>query len=1038
MRGKTIMAKLIPGRIRNQGIAFYEAGAISIISQEETALQASVDGVVIQYSLDDEAVTCQCAFFHEKSYCEHLAAIEYFLKNDIQGQELAEELEEQSEVVEKVSERQSFGSLFLDTLQMNESSDDVFSLSAEGQQSLYSNEIWWTLRIRRLPDQRSYVIRDIKSFLNLIKKESFYQIGKHYYEPLSFGQFDDASQQLIEFLWRITPETSQEELAFLYPNHHRHLLLPSGFFEEGLSLLNQLEAFSLEVGLKTYHHIDVTYLQPDHHLFEFEVEVHQKAIELRVRESSYQAYFDNQYLFTNGHFYYLDRKQQKLVSALKTLPIAEDLAKHLYFDLDDQDKLAASLLDFALLGSVAAPKTFEQREFKPLFDFDLQDENRLVLQASLQFNDLEITSKAQLKELPFAVHYKKEARLFQLLDKEGFGLDLHSEKVLSSSDDLVQFFQTSLPKFRQLGAVKLSERLETMRVVERPKVRVERQGGLLDVSFDFTELGEEDVDQALQALFDNQAYFIAQSGKMVVFDQETQKISKSLEELRAKPIQNGHVQLDSIAAFHLSETFTSSEQVIFSQGFQDLARDLRYPEVFDIPELSIQAELRDYQLRGVQWLSMLDHYGFGGILADDMGLGKTLQTIAFLTSKLSKEGRVLILAPSSLIYNWQEEFHKFAPQIDVAVSYGLKPVRDQIIAENHQVTITSYSSFRQDFEAYQAFAYDYLILDEAQVMKNAQTKIAHYLRQFDVKNVFALSGTPIENKLLEIWSIFQIVLPGLLPSQKAFLKLDANQVSRYIKPFVLRRKKEDVLPELPDLIEITYPNELAESQKAIYLAQLRQMQEHISHSSDLEINRQKIEILSGITRLRQICDTPSLFMDYSGDSGKLDSLRELLLQIRENGHRALIFSQFRGMLDIAEKELETLGLSTYKITGSTPANQRQEMTRAFNAGSKDAFLISLKAGGVGLNLTGADTVVLIDLWWNPAVEMQAISRAHRIGQKENVEVYRLITRGTIEEKILEMQESKKNLVTTVLDGNETRANMSIEDIKEILGIGVGR
>ncbi len=286
--------------------------------------------------------------------------------------------------------------------------------------------------------------------------------------------------------------------------------------------------------------------------------------------------------------------------------------------------------------------------------------------------------------------------------------------------------------------------------------------------------------------------------------------------------------------------------------------------------------------------------------------------------------------------------------------------------------------------------------------------------------------------------IFQVVLPGLLPSQKAFLKLDANQVSCYIKPFVLRRKKEDVLPELPDLIEITYPNELAESQKAIYLAQLRQMQEHISHSSDLEINRQKIEILSGITRLRQICDTPSLFMDYSGNSGKLDSLRELLLQIRENGHRALIFSQFRGMLDIAEKELETLGLSTYKITGSTPANQRQEMTRAFNAGSKDAFLISLKAGGVGLNLTGADTVVLIDLWWNPAVEMQAISRAHRIGQKENVEVYRLITRGTIEEKILEMQESKKNLVTTVLDGNETRANMSIEDIKEILGIGVGR
>ncbi|MGT2833243.1 DEAD/DEAH box helicase [Streptococcus halotolerans] len=1032
------MAKLIPGRIRNQGIALYEAGVISIISQKGTLLQASVDGIAIQYSLNDEEVVCQCAFFREKAYCEHLAAVEHFLKNDTQGRELVEELEEGTDVAEEVTERQSFGSLFLDTLQMNDNTETAFSLGAEGQQSPYSNDIWWTLRIRRLPDQRSYVIRDIKSFLNIVKKESFYQIGKNYYEPLSFGQFDDASQQLIEFLWRLTPDTSQQDLAFLFPNHNRHLLVPSGFFEEGLLLLNQLDYFSLEVGLKTYHSIDVTYLQPEHHLFEFEVEVHQKVIELKVKEKSHQAYFDHQYLFVSGHFYYLDRKQQKLVSALKTLPIAEDLVKHLHFDLDDQDKLAASLLDFELIGKVKAPKTFQQRDFKVLFAFDWHDDNRLALQTTLQFKETEVTTRAQLKDLPFAVHYKKEADLFQLIETEGFGFDLRGEKLLLSSHDLVPFFQISLPQFRQLGAINLSDRLEAMRVVERPKVRVERKGGLLDVSFDFTQLGEEDVDRALQALFDNQTYFMAQSGKMVVFDQETQKISQALEKLRAKTFQNGHVQLNSTAAFQLSETFTNSEQVSFSQDFQNLARDLRHPEAFELPELSVKADLRDYQLRGIQWLSMLDHYGFGGILADDMGLGKTLQTIAFLTSRLSKDAHSLILAPSSLIYNWQEEFNKFAPQIDVAVSYGLKSVRDQIIANNHQVTITSYSSFRQDFKEYQGRAYDYLILDEAQVMKNAQTKIAHYLRQFDVKNVFALSGTPIENKLLEIWSIFQIVLPGLLPNQKAFLKLDANQVSRYIKPFVLRRKKEDVLPELPDLIEITYPNELAESQKAIYLAQLRQMQERINQSSDSEINRQKIEILSGITRLRQICDTPSLFMDYAGNSGKLDSLRDLLLQIKENGHRALIFSQFRGMLDIAEAELDKLGLSTYKITGSTPANQRQEMTRAFNAGSKDAFLISLKAGGVGLNLTGADTVVLIDLWWNPAVEMQAISRAHRIGQQENVEVYRLITRGTIEEKILEMQDNKRNLVTTVLDGNETRANMTIEDIKEILGIGVDR
>ena len=558
----------------------------------------------------------------------------------------------------------------------------------------------------------------------------------------------------------------------------------------------------------------------------------------------------------------------------------------------------------------------------------------------------------------------------------------------------------------------------------------------MDISFDFSTIVEDDIDDALTALFQNNSYFVSQSGQLVVFDEETQKVSHSLQELRAKHLKNGHMQLDGIAALQVSQLFEGMSSVHLSKELEELVHHLQHPETFAIKPLSVQAQVRDYQRQGIQWLSMLDHYGFGGILADDMGLGKTLQTIAFLSSQLKPDSKVLILSPSSLIYNWLDECQKFTPQLDAVVSYGLKQVRDHLIEEGHQITITSYSSFRQDFETYQAFEYDYLILDEAQVIKNAQTKIAQCLRAFNAKNCFALSGTPIENKLLEIWSIFFFFLPGLLPAKKEFLKMTAKQVSRYIKPFIMRRKKEDVLPELPNLIEMTYPNEMTDSQKAIYLAQLRQMQDQIRTASDADINRRKIEILSGITRLRQICDTPSLFMDYDGESGKLESLRTLLLQIKENGHRALIFSQFRGMLDLAKQEMDALGLTAYQMTGSTPANERQEMTRAFNNGSKDAFLISLKAGGVGLNLTGADTVVLIDLWWNPAVEMQAISRAHRIGQEDNVEVYRLITRGTIEEKILELQESKRNLVTTVLDGNESRANMSIEEIKEILGLEI--
>ena len=397
----------------------------------------------------------------------------------------------------------------------------------------------------------------------------------------------------------------------------------------------------------------------------------------------------------------------------------------------------------------------------------------------------------------------------------------------------------------------------------------------------------------------------------------------------------------------------------------------------------------------------------------------------------------MILAPSSLIYNWKEEFEKFAPQMEVEVIYGLKASRDEVIACNPQVAITSYASFRQDVEQYEKNQYQYLILDEAQVMKNSQTKIAQYLRKFDVPHTFALSGTPIENHVEELWSIFQIVLPGLFPGKKEFKQLSPETISQYVKPFIMRRKKSEVLQELPDLIEMTYKNELADDQKTIYLAQLKQMQDRILSSSEEELNRSKMEILSGLMRLRQICDTPSLFLeDYTGESGKLDSLRELLEQIKDGNQRVLIFSQFRGMLDIIEKELDALKMTSFKITGSTPANERQDMTNAFNSGQGDAFLISLKAGGVGLNLTGADTVILVDLWWNPAVEDQAIGRAHRMGQDKNVEVYRMITRGTIEEKIQELQTSKRHLVSTILDGTETRSSLSIEEIREILGISV--
>lgn len=939
------MAKLIPGRVRNEGIKLFEKGLIAISQVSETQLDTTVGQHHLIYALDDPEIMCDCDFFAQKGYCSHLAAVEYYLKNAKEGQRLLAKLEEKQESAQDQERGRSFGGLFLESLSLNENDTVRYSLTVEGEESTFGSEIWWSLRLRRLPDERSYVVRDIPAFLKLIETEGYYQIGKNYYEPLSLIQFDQASQAFLDFLGRMIPDEAKTNLTFILPNNARHLSLPYGFFEEGLRLMQDLDGFRFEWEGIEYRSFLVEDLTAEANLFSFDICVEPKMIELTVAEKNSQTFFNNRIIFYQGVFYRLNRKQQKILLGLRSLPIGSDLNKHVSFNLEEQAILAASLSDFKTMGPVKAPKAFNIKDFTPRFRFDLKGEREVVLTLAFDFDGYVVDNRYELSHLGFTSNYRNEQAIFRLMVKHGFTPDFQSSKRLNSNQELYDFFINTLPAFENAGPVLIGQELRDLRVEQSPQIQVERQGNLLEISFDFSSLDDEDVDHALEALMDRAPYFVNRSGQLIVFDEGTQRISESLRTLRARYSGEGHLELHQLAAYQLMDSLSENDSVRFSEDFQQLAQHLRKPETFDLPSYHVEVDLRPYQERGVQWLSMLHHYGFGGILADDMGLGKTLQTIAYLSAHLEDGQRVLILSPSSLIYNWQDEFKKFAPQLDVAVSYGLKPKRDEIIAEDHQIIITSYASFRQDFDVYKAGQYDYLILDEAQVMKNTQTKIAQYLRDFSVPHCLALSGTPIENHLLEIWSIFQIVLPGLLPAKKTFLKLTPMEVARYITPFILRRKKDEVLPDLPDLIEITHQSELSDSQKAIYLAQLQQMQQGLISASDQEINRRKVEILSGITRLRQICDTPALFMDYAGDSGKLDSLRDLLSQIKESDHRVLIFSQFRGMLDITEELLQELGISSYKLTGSTPSDSRQEMTRAFNQGSRDAFLISLKAGG---------------------------------------------------------------------------------------------
>ena len=1030
------MAKLIPGKIRTEGIALVENNKVVILEVSDSLLYARVDECNLRYSLDDDVIFCYCDFFQKKKYCAHLAALEYYLKNAPSGKDVLKSMEEEELTSQETQELVSFGSLFLDKVLPDKSNQQVrYELSATGQEDSYTGQFLWSLRISRLPDERSYVVRDVLSFLRTLEKGGHYQIGKSYYEAIHLEDFDEASQDLLVFLQGLVPDYQGQDSSLIFPNAGRNLFFPASIFEEGVIFLMNLSSFRLEYSLYDYSEVFFQDLHEEAEVYTFQVEEYEEHFELVIAEKNYKMLYDGQFIFYGDTFYQLNPQQIRLMKALRELPIEHDRLKRLQFDLSERTKLASSLSEFKKVGRVEAPESMMIHDFTAKFDFDIGPDKRLILDTVFDYGDRKVTTRKDLERLPFAGNFEHEQQVFKQMLQAGFVADFYSQRPPLKPEEIYHFFSEVIPNFEALGRVSMTEELEALAQTESPRISVKMKGGLLDVGFDFAGIAQSEIDAVLDSLFKEQDFFISKSGQVLIFDEETKEMSRTLQQLRSKRTKNGFIQTSSLAAYQLAEFFKGKDRVQFSKDVQQLAFDLTHPEEFPLPKLQVKADLRDYQETGVKWLSMLDKYGFGGILADDMGLGKTLQTISFLSSRIDDSKKVLILAPSSLIYNWSDEFAKFAPHLDVAVVYGLKNVRDELIAEKHQITITSYASFRQDVEEYKDNHFQYLILDEAQVMKNDQTKIAQYLRDFEVEHTFALSGTPIENNLGELWSIFQIVMPGLLPSKKEFLKLPAEKVARYIKPFVMRRKKEDVLQELPDLIEVAYRNELADSQKTIYLALLKQMQDRIIHATEDEINRSKIEILSGLMRLRQICDTPKLFMeDYEGESGKLESLRELLEQIQDGNRRVLIFSQFRGMLDIIESELDKMGMESFKITGSTPAKERQDMTTAFNDGQRSAFLISLKAGGVGLNLTGADTVILVDLWWNPAVEAQAIGRAHRIGQERNVEVYRMITRGTIEEKIQELQESKRNLVSTILDGAEAKSSLSVEEIREILGI----
>ena len=449
----------------------------------------------------------------------------------------------------------------------------------------------------------------------------------------------------------------------------------------------------------------------------------------------------------------------------------------------------------------------------------------------------------------------------------------------------------------------------------------------------------------------------------------------------------------------------------------------------------LNATLRDYQVSGFEFFKTLSDYEFGAILADEMGLGKTIQTIAFLLS--NKDKKSIVITPTALIYNWKNELEKFAPTLKVGILHAVKSEREKILdnIDNYDVLLTTYTTYKNDMDKYKNINFDYCIIDEAQNIKNPDAIITKAIKNVNAKVRFALTGTPIENNLMELWSIFDFIMPGYLYNKSKFKSIFVNnekniiELKNLIKPFILRRTKKEVITELPDKIEQKIIIDLEKEHKKAYKGYVNLITRKIK-----ENNQDNITVFSYLTKLRQLCLSPELMVkNYQGKNSKLDVLINIIND--SSDEKILVFSQFTKVLEVIGKRLNEENILYSYLDGKTSAKDRVKLVEEFNTNNNKVFLISLKAGGTGLNLTSANIVVHFDPWWNPAVEDQASDRAHRIGQKNVVNVIKLIAKGTAEERVINLQETKKELIEDVINGNldnsSTLKNLSKDDIIDL-------
>ncbi|MCC5802327.1 SNF2 helicase associated domain-containing protein [Rossellomorea vietnamensis] len=893
-----------------------------------------------------------------------------------------------------------------------------------------------------------YKLKPIRSFLEYINEGKPFHVSDSFIFNPEFHCFETDTAAVIHYLMNVSKDSVNK-------NDDGYLLIPPSLWDSLIPLLKLAKDVKLQHNARTHEGFRQGELP-------LPIQFHFKQAEA----GGYRLYISGLYDMTileeyqtvihDGVFTQLDRMDGRRLTELKRLlghpgsrfiPISPD---QIGFFLE---KVAVGLKK---LGEVQISDDIAERlETAPLVAKLYLDRVKYRLLAGLEFHyDQIVIHPLENRQAPSGSllirNVEKENTILEWMDEFSFGKTeggyfLHNEDL---EYEFLTYGVTKLQKDVQIYAT-TAVRNRISRGNHHPKIRVKvkkERMNWLEFTFEMDGIPDRQIMEVLGALEEKRKYYRMRNGSLLSLEsKEFQDIQRFMHTSQAekKDLLKG-LELPLHQSLHLLDTVDGGHSFTFEHSFQEFYGQLMNPDSREISVPSLLDErLRNYQKTGFRWMKTLSDYGLGGILADDMGLGKTVQSITFIVSVLEeirvKKLPALIVCPSSLTYNWKSECGKFAPEVNVLIMDGNQAVRKkkQKGMRDADVIITSYPLLRSDSKWYERQKFHTVFFDEAQAFKNPLTQTARSVKKIEANNRFALSGTPVENSLEELWSIFHVVFPGLFKGLKDYSRLTRKDIAKRIKPFVLRRMKEDVLSELPVKEEITHYSELLPQQKELYAAYLAKLKhDTMKHLDKNTLRKNKIKILAGLTRLRQICCHPGLFVDgYHGSSAKFLELMELLEESRLSGRRVLVFSQFTKMLEMIGKELTLKGQSYFYLNGTTPSEERVKMCSRFNEGERNLFLISLKAGGTGLNLTSADTVILYDTWWNPAVEEQAADRAHRMGQENTVKVLKLIAKGTIEEKMNELQDKKRNLIRDIMDPDEKMVQtLTEEELKEILSI----